>query len=124
MAKNTATYTLIIIAALIFTFIFLHATTTRNTAKIETTLQAEPNTLEWGTLQHGETATRTVTLTNTGAEPTNPLTMTHNATVGTVQWDAEGKTLLPLASLTCTISLMVASSAPTGPFNFTITITG
>lgn len=87
-------------------------------------LTASPDSIDWGTLTPNETARRSVTLSNKGNTPTQPLNMTSTSTVGPVTWDAEGKTVNTQSPLVITFSLTASPSAPQGQFNFTITVQG
>lgn len=103
--------------------------TSQNTpiAQLETSsseLQATPTTLYWGNIQQGAVVTRAVTLSNTGASHTQPLHMTNTCTVGNVAWNLEGVMLKPNQTAEATFILQVAFNAPSGAFNFTITIQG
>jgi len=88
------------------------------------TLQATPSTLDWGALAPNQQATRNVTLINTAATATHPLTMTASPTVGVLIWNQEGSIIQPGQSIACTFTLQVSASPPLGAFSFNITITG
>ena len=90
----------------------------------QSTLQATPATINWGTLAPNQQATRTVTLTNTATQPTNPLSMTANPTIGTLTWNQQGNIIPAGGSLTATFTLAISPNPPSGAFSFDIIIVG
>jgi hypothetical protein len=88
------------------------------TTPIHTDLHVDPTALNWGNILAGGNYTQPLNITS--ATGTNPLNMTHNCGIGSVTWDAEGETVN--GTLLTNIHLAVSPPAPTGQFNFTITI--
>jgi hypothetical protein len=88
--------------------------------------------LNWGSLEPGDQATRTVYVKNNG----NTAVSLSVSTTGwsplnaqqwmTVSWNRQGETLQPNQSIQATITLTVSSSIDSGisNFNFDVTITG
>jgi hypothetical protein len=89
-------------------------------------ISASPATIDWGTIAQGSTTpiARSVTITNTGGQPTASLTMTATTSIGVVTWDLETQTIAAGSSKVATITLTPDAAAPVGPFSFNIAITG
>lgn len=93
--------------------------------------------LDWGTITQGQNYTLTRVLTNTGAatgplhlwnihplpvHPEHPTPVNQTISVGTLSWDAEGKTIPANGTLSVVFTLQVCPWAELGTFNETISI--
>lgn len=104
------------------------------------TLEVTPNALNFGIIDNGTTATRTITLTNIGGQPTQPLALSSSnwtvyATNGsqiaetyltrTLAWNGTSLVINPQETRVVAFDLYVASSIyEIERFTFTIIITG
>ena len=131
MKDSDAIIALLLIALIVSALAIIAVAVTNNpqqtTSNITTpspTLKAEPESIDWGNLTRGQQDVRLIHIYNISNTTTQPLSMISNCTVGTLTWDSEGTTIENYERRECIFHLAISDSAPAGPFNFTITVTG
>jgi hypothetical protein len=113
-----------VLGAITYAALTLQIPTQGDIDTVNSTLKANPSTIDWGTLTPNQQVTRQVTLTNTATQPTNPLSMTANPTIGTLTWNQQGNIIPAGGSLTATFTLIISPNPLAGSFSFDIIVTG
>ena len=90
----------------------------------DSSLTVNPSALPLGTLQRGETVTRTLNITNRSLQSTAPLNLTSGNAVGVFTWNIETLSLPAGSSINATVTFTVNQNATVGPFEFPIYIVG
>lgn len=130
--KSRTVQALVVIGVILLLIGIVYAVTTSVTISSSGTIStpasitSDPPSIDWDTIPYGSTTSlqRQVTLHNIGEETTGSLNMTSTINIGTLTWNGEGSKITGGASALYTFTLTPSGTAPSGPFNFNITISG
>ena len=109
----------VVLVALVLSVLFF---VFKSTIQLPPNIASSHSDLHWGAIRIGQSISTSVTLTNTGLQPTGPLNLTASNPVGDLTWDAENLILQPGESLTVNFTLTIERGVKLGFFNFDIIV--
>jgi hypothetical protein len=85
-------------------------------------LATNKNSIDWGSLNPGQTTTQSINITNNGNAPEYITYSTTTLTNMTLSWNYNGSPLTPLIPTPIIFTLAINPTATPTPFSFNITI--